>query len=308
MDLVRGIAIIAMAIFHGAWDVGALGLIAHPVADLPGWRLFARCIAGTFLILVGVSLVLANRRGLKLRRFGRRLAMLAVSAAAVTVVTWFVFPDAFIFFGILHSIAVASVLGLPFLRLPVWVAVLAAIFCLAAPHFLAGPVFDAPALQWLGLMDYAPQTNDYVPVFPWFGCVLAGMVLARLAGLQGPTPRLSLPPVRARLLRPLVWAGRHSLAIYLIHQPLLFGIFWCIAQAFGPNLPGPAANFVETCQEICESGGTDTGICTRACGCVVSTAKSQGIWPHVLANQLSPDESDAYQKLGGECRAQAGEE
>ena len=90
------------------------------------------------------------------------------------------FRDTYIFFGILHHIAVASVLGLAFLRVPVALVLGAALFCFAAPPLLAGPAFDNPALIWLGLQSAFPRTNDFVPLFPWFGVVLAGIAAARL--------------------------------------------------------------------------------------------------------------------------------
>jgi uncharacterized membrane protein len=190
---------------------------------------FARVVAGSFLFLVGVSLVLATRDGFKPKPFLRRLAIVAGAAVLVTLATWWLTPDSFIYFGILHCIAVSSVLALPFLRLPVWSVLAAAFVCFVAPFLFAGPSFDAPWLRWLGLMSYFPDSNDYVPLLPWFGAVLLGIAAARLAlpsAVAATWAQWKPANPGARLL---AWSGRHSLALYLLHQPLLLTALYFIA-------------------------------------------------------------------------------
>ena len=111
IDIARALALVAMAIFHFTWDLENFGYLTPGLTEHGGWRLFARCIASSFLFLVGVSLVLANRNGIRWPAFWKRFAMIVVAAAAITLVTLYVTPDAFIFFGILHEIALASLLG-----------------------------------------------------------------------------------------------------------------------------------------------------------------------------------------------------
>jgi uncharacterized membrane protein len=237
IDAARGVAIAAMVVYHFSWDLRFFGFIGVDVTQEIGWRIFARLIAGTFLFLVGVSLVLSTRSGFDRSRFLRRLGVVVAAAAAITAITFFMMPDAFIFFGILHCIAVSSVLGLAFVRAPVALVLAAAVLASMAPIWLAGPAFDHPALQWIGLSPTLPRSNDFVPLLPWFGVVLAGIAAARLAPLL---PAASLPSWRAGapLPRALIWAGRHSLMIYLVHQPLLFGIVYLAAQIAPPDLLG----------------------------------------------------------------------
>src|SRR3954454_3249220 len=71
IDAARGIAIAAMVVYHFSWDLRHFGFIAVDVTEQPGWRLFARVIAGSFLALVGVGLVLATRRGFNWSRLLR---------------------------------------------------------------------------------------------------------------------------------------------------------------------------------------------------------------------------------------------
>src|SRR5690606_13394953 len=111
----------------------------------------------------------------------RRLAMVAAAAAGISLVTFLVVPGGFIFFGILHQIALASVLGLAFLHLPAPMTLVAAALVAAMPWFARHAFFDHPAVWWVGLSSVNPHSNDYVPLFPWFAAVLAGIAAARMA-------------------------------------------------------------------------------------------------------------------------------
>jgi uncharacterized membrane protein len=118
------------------------------------------------------------------------------------------------------------VLGLLFLRLPVIAVIAAGMACVAAPAFLVSPLFNGLGWVWLGLGQDVIPSNDYNPLLPWFGYVLLGIAFARL-----------LPPERwprwhphATIPRMLCLAGRHSLIVYLVHQPLLMGLLWSLTH------------------------------------------------------------------------------
>ena len=228
VDVARGGAIVAMVIYHFSFDLMYFGLVDWPVAGGAGWRAFAAAIASTFLFLVGVSLVYAHEGGIRWRPFARRLAILVAAAAVVTVGTVYAIP-APIYFGILHAIAAFSVLALAFLRAPVWLTLMAAALVFAAPLVATSPVFDAPWFYPLGLAAERPYTFDYEPVFPWFAVTLLGVATAKLL------PRGQWQPAPAAL-RWLTFAGRHSLIIYLLHQPVLFALFmgWAALGSPGP--------------------------------------------------------------------------
>ena len=74
---------------------------------------------------------------------------------------------------------------------------------------------------YAALSGQVPVTADYEPFFPWFAPFLAGMAVARIFETQRSWPRIE--PRANAVLNALAWPGRHSLAIYLIHQPLLIG-------------------------------------------------------------------------------------
>lgn len=219
IDHGRGLALLAMIAFHFSYDLTLLGIAAWPVGSHWAWRGFAMAIAGTFIALSGVSLQLAAGGGLNRRAYLRRLAMLAGAAALVTLGTWTAMPYP-VTFGILHAITLYSVLALPFLRAPLWAVLAAAGLVLAAPRVLTSPLFSHPLLYPLGLDPAPPSSFDYEPVFPWFAAMLIGLAAARVL----PVPR---GPVATD---PLARMGRHSLVIYLLHQPILLGVLIAVSR------------------------------------------------------------------------------
>jgi uncharacterized membrane protein len=301
IDVARGIAIVAMAIYHFSWDLSFYKLIATNIVAEPAWRWFARSIAGSFLILAGTGLVLAHTSGFRRRPFVRRLARVGGAALAITVATRIAFPDSYIFFCILHCIAVSSVLALPFLRLPALATGAAAAFCFAAPHLFTSPALDEPLLDWLGLGLLDPRTNDYVPVFPWFGLVLAGILLGK-ALLRRPES-LGLAGWRAEspLSRGLALAGRKSLPIYLIHQPLLLAILYGVLQITGPNPAAEAAPFIRECQASCGRENSDSASCRALCTCVVDELRNARLWRKVMTDAVTEDDQTRVSGLVQQC-------
>ncbi len=263
IDVLRGVALVAMAVYHFSWDLAYHGFVAWDVAGDPGWRAFAMAIAGSFLLISGVALSLAARGGVDPGAFAIRLMKIAGAAALVSLATLFLFPDTWIFFGILHMIAAGSLIGLLFLGLPVWVTALAALAVVLLPLVVSGGMFDLRPLLFLGLSSVPPVSNDFVPVFPWLAPVLAGIALGRLVA-EGRI-RVSTAPLRSAGARLLALMGRWSLPIYLLHQPLLFGLVWLAAMALPPDPAVERARFEEACRQGC---GPGEAACAAFCGCV----------------------------------------
>jgi len=226
IDVGRGIALAAMVTYHLAFDLTLLRLAELPVASLP-WRIYAAGIASTFLFFAGVSLTYAHGDRIRWRPFLIRLAVITLCAAIVSLGTVFTIP-APIFFGILHAIALFSVLALPFLRAPLWLILGAVPVILVLPAVYADPLFSAPYFYPVGLSPYPPYTFDYEPIFPWFAVTLLGIAVGRL--IAPPQPGASGYRRAGRLLRALAAAGRNSLVIYLVHQPILFAILMLVAM------------------------------------------------------------------------------
>ena len=225
VDLARSLALLGMVIFHFVRNLEMFGHIPVGTTLGGGWPGFARLVAGSFVFLAGVSLVLAHGDGLRWRAFLKRLAQIGAAAALVTLVTWIAMPDAFIFYGILHSIAVSSVVGLAFLRLHPAVTLATAVVVFVLPQVFRSSLFDPPWLVWTGLAERTPRTLDFEPLFPWLAPFLLGIALARMAKDAGLWDRLR-GPEPGGLARWAAWPGRHSLAVYLAHQPILLGLLW----------------------------------------------------------------------------------
>jgi uncharacterized membrane protein len=303
IDLARGLALVAMAIYHFAWDLEFFGYAPPGMTAQGGWKLFARCIASSFLFLVGVSLFLGHAKGIRWASFLRRLAMVAGAAAAISLVTWIAVPGGFIFFGILHHIALASLLGLAFLRLPAAVTVLIAIAVIVAPQYLRSTAFDHPGLWWVGLSSVNPRSNDYVPLFPWFGAVLLGIASARVAKSTGLLDRIGEWQF-SRLTRPVQGAGRHSLAFYLVHQPVLIGAIWLFSQAM-PAAEAPRdVQFTRACSAQCGEL-QDEAFCQYYCACVRGTLEDEGRFDEVDGGTLSTETSQRLQEVVSACSVDA---
>ncbi|GIT90887.1 hypothetical protein JANAI62_13410 [Jannaschia pagri] len=225
IDWARTAALAAMAAFHFGRDFEVLGLVPPGTTFGGLWDLSARGIAGGFLFLAGLSLWLAHGSGIRWGAFWRRFAWLVAAAATVSVATYVAVPAFWVRFGILHSIAASSLIGLACLRLPWWV-----LAALGGLILWWGPGLHLPALDgswwlWTGLGQGIPAMMDYEPLVPWVAPLLLGVAVGNLGGRLGLWDRLATVPRRpGRWARWLAWPGQHSLAIYLIHQPVLLGL------------------------------------------------------------------------------------
>ena len=182
-----------------------------------------------------------------------------------------------ILFGILHCIAVASLIAAPFVGAPPWAALTVGALAVAAPFVYSSAAFNPPALIWLGLGTVAPSTLDWRPLLPWAGVVLVGLGLAqaaapRLTGWRWTAWRPARGPGRA-----LAFAGRHSLVIYLVHQPILFGLLWSVVAATGLEERHAREAYLAACPSACVSRGGDAGVCAKACACVADRAEAVGL-------------------------------
>lgn len=303
IDFARGAALVAMALYHFNWDLEFFGYVMPGTAATGGWKLFARCIASSFLFLVGVSLVLAHARGIRWGPFLKRIAMVAVAALAISIATYIAVPSGFIFFGILHQIALASLLGLAFIRLPAPVTIVVAALVIAAPHYLRHPFFDHPALWWVGLSENRPLSNDYVPLFPWFGAVLLGIAGARIGEATGLFDRLrqwTLPPATTIVQK----AGKHSLAFYLIHQPVLIAAIWLLSQVAPPALEARDIEFTRACTAQCAQTRSEE-FCTIYCGCVLAKLEAENRFDEVFEGRPSAETSRRLQQMVEACTFEA---
>ena len=300
LDAARGLAVVAMVVYHFAWDLSHFGLIETDVAFHPQWRLFAQSIAASFLMIAGAGLAYASRNGMNWRMFLRRLAIIGGAALAITGATYIATPERFIFFGILHCIAVSSVLALVFVRIGWFWSLFAAGAAFQLPGAVSSALFNHPALVWIGLGTEAPLTNDFEPIFPWFGFMLIGLGVGKyiLSREQAPDAEPDQDRGRSGLLARL---GRWSLIIYLVHQPLLFGLFEGAGKLGLIETSGEVKAFVQSCAVDCENSGAAYAVCTAACSCVARTLRDRPIWQRVIAGKQFDEDTAELTMVGRRC-------
>ncbi|MCA1441061.1 DUF1624 domain-containing protein [Ensifer sp. IC4062] len=303
LDALRGSALVAMAIYHFVWDLEFFGYVAAGTAGTGGWRLFARLIASSFLFLAGYSLVLGQRPNFRPRAFARRFVQIAGAALLISVATWFAIPDTFIFFGILHSIAAASLVGLLFLPLPAIVSFVAAAAALAAPLYLRSDIFNMPLLWWVGLSETLPRSNDYVPLLPWLAPFLVGLGTAKLLHpmLVSRGAAIKREDSWSKLwIKPLAFGGRHSLAIYLVHQPLLIGLVYLFAQIVPAAAPNPEQAYRANCVAAC-SRADPAAPCEAFCGCTLDRLKEQSLFEDLNMGKIDVNTDERIARIARQC-------
>jgi uncharacterized membrane protein len=303
VDNFRGLALWAMATFHLTWDLANFGWIDRDIVLSQRFHWLGHVIAASFLLIVGFSLVLAEEARRPLWRspqYWRRWGQIVAAAAAISAVSFWMFPNMPIFFGILHCIALASMVALPFLGATPVLPGAAGVLALIAPHFFAAPVFDAKIFWWTGLSTFEPPSNDYRPLLPWLAFVLFGVAAGRL---WLPLPVHGEREKRSALPRAVAFCGRHSLAFYLIHQPILFGFFSALSLV---AQPAPDEKlFVRQCAQQCVNDGAEEQICESSCACVIASSKKDGLWLALARDRLTPDQKAIVHNEAIACYAAA---
>jgi uncharacterized membrane protein len=221
LDALRAVAIVWMAMFHLLFDLNHYGYLQprHSFHHDALWVSQRTVIVSLFLFCAGLGVAVAQAQGQSWARFWRRWAQVAGCAVLVSIGSTFMFPRSFIFFGVLHGIAVMLIVARLAAPLRLWLWPLGAL-ALLLPWVLKIEAFNIKPLAWTGLITRKPVTEDFVPVLPWLGVMLWGVaagqaLLAHRRGvLTGP---LAAP------LQPLAVLGRWSLSFYMLHQPVFIG-------------------------------------------------------------------------------------
>lgn len=231
IDVLRGVAIALMVIYHFCYDLTYFKLYRFDFYNDPFWLNFRNFIVGSFVLIVGVSFSLATRSGINWSSFNKRLATLVGCALAISLLTYFMFPGRTIFFGILHFIALASVLALLFRKF-YWLNLLTGIGVLIAALTIKSSIFNRDSLVWIGFYTQKPFTEDFAPVFPWFGIVLIGMFAGKYILANPGLEKFACAHPAGKSFDVLTLAGRNSLLIYMVHQPVLMGIIYLFTLVY----------------------------------------------------------------------------
>lgn len=298
LDAARGLALIAMATYHFSWDLEFFGYLVPGTSTQGFLRIYARLIASSFLFLAGFSLVLAHYPKIRFAPFLRRLGVIVAAAAVISVATYWFTPDSWIFFGILHAIAVSSLIGLAFVRLPPLLTLGVAAIAIALPALLRSPSFDARWFWFLGLSETLPRSNDYVPLLPWIGALLAGIAVARFMVDRQKLGVLDRLPAGPRWLR---WGGRHSLTVYLLHQPILIAGLYLASFVVPPPAVDPVAQYTGSCEASCLEQGNEVGLCQRFCACTLERLQAENLFEPLQSGAILPDQDQRIQTLADDC-------
>ncbi|WP_395684995.1 DUF1624 domain-containing protein [Caenimonas koreensis] len=227
IDALRGVAIVWMTVFHFSFDLSHFGRLHADFYRDPFWTLQRTCIVSLFLFCAGLGQAIAYEQQQGWPRFWKRWLQVAGCALLVTAGSVWMFPRSYIYFGVLHGIAVMLVI----VRLTsgwgrwLWLAGAIALSMkpLAEAAHAAWPMLDFlndKPWNWLGLVSRKPVTEDYVPVFPWLGVMWWGMAAGQwLLRQRRSWVNAAVPAVAS----PLSWLGRWSLSWYMLHQPVMIG-------------------------------------------------------------------------------------
>ncbi len=219
LDVLRGSAVVLMLIFHFGYDLAYFGYANFKTTQDLEWILFRALILSLFLISVGMSLYLAYSEQIKGDKLFKRTVKLLAVSVIISAGSYLVFPSEWIYFGVIHFIAVASVVGVLFVKTPNLALFLGIVIILS---YVADLFRLDGLLEFLSLHLPLPRhTVDVVSFTPWFGVVLIGIFVMhkRVFGLRIGENRLT---------RRVSFLGRHALAVYLLQQPILFSLFYAI--------------------------------------------------------------------------------
>ena len=252
IDALRTLAMVWMTAFHLSFDLNHLGLVAKQnfYAD-PFWTWQRTCIVSLFLFTAGLSQAVAlSQQGLWAtpvwkrldKRFWRRWTQVVACALLVSAGSAVMFPRSFIYFGVLHGLAVMLIVA----RLSAgwgrglwWAGGTACLLYVVAPYLIrtSGEAFflNEKAFNWLGLVTHKPATEDYVPLVPWLAAVWWGLAAGQWAQAHRPqwltgaahplaAARETTPSASRKLIQWLAVPGRWSLSYYMVHQPVLLGV------------------------------------------------------------------------------------
>lgn len=288
-----------MALYHGAWDLSAFGWIEVDIAASPGWTLLARATTTAFLFIAGMGLALATREGVGWERALWRVLRIALAAGLVSFATWLFAPANMVLFGVLHAIALGSLLAWPLRRAPAWLLVPLALVAVLLPQGFRDAAFAAPGWTWLGLSPEPSTALDHAPLLPWWGWMLLGLV----AGRRLPEAETGAP---GGLTRCFAWAGRHSLAIYLLHQPLFIGALMLAAQAMTPGPAALEAAWRQSFRAECLLAGEQERTCDAYAACAIERLASQeGLLRAASRKRMSEAQRAQFEGALDICEMQA---
>ncbi|MFA5108693.1 MAG: heparan-alpha-glucosaminide N-acetyltransferase [Candidatus Micrarchaeia archaeon] len=232
IDILRGIAILMVVVFHIFYDLNYFHIASFDMHS-GALMLFGRLAAFILIFIVGISLHLSHERANaqgknSFLKYAKRSLGLFAIAALISLATYIYPHDGFIFFGIIHFIALAVLIGyffLDFYYLNLAVGIL---------FILAGEVLSQMQTSNIFLFILGMNSNfytlDYYPIFPWIGIVLLGMFAGKSL-YEKQERKFSICIPNAKIMRFFDLCGQNSLLIYIVHQPIIICILAMLGYA-----------------------------------------------------------------------------
>lgn len=222
IDFIRGFAVALMIYFHLFYDLTIFKFTNIDFVYDEYWYWLPRLIVFLFLISVGIGQCLEHSNGINKQKVYKRTIKIGFLALVFTIVTYFAFPRKWIFFGTLHCILAASLLSLFFLNRPrlsllLSLTIFSTFFGLF--HF-DGTKFTIPPSP---NSYFNINSMDFIPIFPWFGVTLFGIFLYHQKFHH-------FDRIPRKLSAPFEYMGKNALLIYVLHQPILFGLTFIAAK------------------------------------------------------------------------------
>ena len=225
LDALRGLCILGMMAVHLLFDL--TGLYGTVSFQYPPWLLFLMDWGGVaFFLISGICATLGSRcvkRGLLVLGCGFGISLVTLVMYQLGMADRAIL----IYFGVLHCLGVCMILWAGFRRLPTWALGVLGVVLAVLGLWVRTITVESRWLFWLGLLYPGFATSDYFPLLPFLGFFLLGGLLGRTLYREKESlfPRVDPKNPLAQCLQ---WIGRHSLPIYLLHQPILTGILFLI--------------------------------------------------------------------------------
>ena len=229
LDELRGLDLISMMLYHGMWDLVYLFGVCAPWYGSWQGELWQQSICWVFILLSGFCLPLGHHPL-------KRGAAVFGAGALVTAVTLLFMPEDVVWVGVLTLLGSAMLLtGLVqkwLQKIPPAVGLAVSLILFVLTYHTMDGYWGLGPLRWalpqglyanyltayFGFYPVSFYSSDYFPLLPWLFLFWAGYYLHPLVG------RKRMEPLRRSVCPPLGWLGRHSLVLYLLHQPVIFGV------------------------------------------------------------------------------------
>jgi len=234
IDLLRGIALYIMIIFHFLYDLNHFSVTHYPLYT-GYFSYLAQLTASVFVVLAGISLSIsymkAKQKQISINsirsNFLIRGGKIFGFGMFITLITFIVIPERFVIFGVLHLIGISIILSILFLNYHYLNYLLGFIF-IGIGLYLRTMTFDFQWLLPLGLLPHQFATIDYFPILPWFGVVLFGIALGKTLYPDAKRRFHLKEEITGSIPHGICFFGRNSLPVYILHQPILIGLIFLL--------------------------------------------------------------------------------